>query len=292
MFQSIQDFLILNQQSLKLTLFSSLFSLLPILIWASIFLYKHNEKRELVVRTFALGGVMVLPFMLYRKLWDYFPSLSLENLLSNYSSEPIQILSFSLSISLAAAILFASLGCMEEFLKHKVASSISHHEINSIDDAIEFSIIAALGFSFAENTFYFIEVWKTMGPSMLYKVVIFRSLFSTFAHILFSSIYGYHFGLAVLANPILHNPKNHSLYKRMAFWVHKVFHIRTNIVFKDFQLIFGLVIASFFHGLYNILLETKNTIFLIPFLVFGFIYIMKLISDEKNQENLIKESKL
>jgi RsiW-degrading membrane proteinase PrsW (M82 family) len=261
-------------------------------MWAAIFLYKHNEKRELVIRTFAFGGVMVLPFMLYRKLWDYFPSLSLDNLISGYSSEPIQIFSFSLSISLAAAILFASLGCIEEFLKHKVASSISHHEINSIDDAIEFSIIAALGFSFAENTFYFIEVWKTMGPSMLYKVVVFRSLFSTFAHILFSSIYGYHFGLAVLASPILENPKDHSFYKRIAFWVHSIFHVRTNVVFKDFQLVFGLVIASFFHGLYNILLEMKNTIFLVPFLVFGFIYIMKLISDERNQKALLKEVKL
>ncbi len=282
MFQSIQEFFLINQEALKLTIFSSLFSLVPILIWATIFLYKHNEKRELVVRTFAFGGLMVLPFMLYRKLWDYFPFLNLDSLVASYSSEPIQILNFSLQISLATAVLFASLGCIEEFLKHKVASSIDHSEINCIDDAIEFSIIAALGFSFAENTFYFIEVWKSFGPSMLYKVVIFRSLFATFAHILFSSIYGYHFGLALFADPILKNPKEHSLYKRLSFWIHNFFHVRTNIVFKDFQMIFGLIIASFSHGFYNILLEMKNTIFLFPFLVLGFSYIMKLISDEKN----------
>jgi RsiW-degrading membrane proteinase PrsW (M82 family) len=223
--------------------------------------------------------------MLYRKLWDYFPAIHLDKLMTNYSSEPLQIFNVSLQISLSAAILFASLGCIEEFLKHKVASSVNHEEITSIDDAIEFSIIAALGFAFAENTFYFIEVWKTMGSDMLYRVVVFRSLFSTFAHILFSSIYGYHFGLALFANPILQNPKDHSLYKRASFWLHRKFHFRTNILFKDFQLFFGLAIASFFHGTYNILLQMKNTIFLVPFLIFGFLYVMKLISDEKNQKS-------
>lgn len=226
---------------------------------------------------------MVLPFMLYRKMWDYFPSLHLDKLMSNYTSKPIQIFNFSLQISLAAAILFASLGCLEEYLKHKVAISVDHKEINSIDDAIEFSILAALGFSFAENTFYFIEVWQSMGTDMLYRVVIFRSLFSTFAHILFSSIYGYHFGLALFADPILRNPKEHSLYKRMSFWIHNLFNLRTNVVFKDFQLFFGLIIASLSHAVYNILLEMKNTAFLIPFLVFGFLYVMKLISAEKNK---------
>lgn len=283
MFQSIQDFIISNKVPLKLSVFSSLFSLIPILIWAAIFLYKHNERRDLVIRTFSFGGLMVLPFMLYRKMWDYFPSLHLDKLMSNYTSEPIQIFNFSLQISLAAAILFASLGCLEEYLKHKVAISVDHKEINSIDDAIEFSILAALGFSFAENTFYFIEVWQSMGTDMLYRVVIFRSLFSTFAHILFSSIYGYHFGLALFADPILRNPKEHSLYKRMSFWIHNLFNLRTNVVFKDFQLFFGLIIASLSHAIYNILLEMKNTAFLIPFLVFGFLYVMKLISDEKNK---------
>ena len=274
------QFVTVNQEALKLTFLSAACSLVPILIWASVFLYKHNEKRELVVRTFAFGAFMVLPFILYRELWDVFPFLNIQTKITSISQNS----AFSLPLSLA--FLFASLGCIEEYFKHKVASSIDHVELNSIDDAIEFSILAALGFSFAENTFYFIQAWQTSGPDMFYKLVIFRSLFSTFAHILFSSIYGYHAGLALFANPILHNKKDHSLYKRMAYKLHNWVHIRADIIFKDFQRVFGLIIASVFHGAYNILLELGNTTFLIPFLIFGFLYTMKLISDEKNQQVL------
>lgn len=225
---------------------------------------------------------MVLPFIVYRKLWDFFPFLNVESAAHQLSSKPLSIFSISLNIPLGMAILFASLGCLEEYLKHRVATSIDKSEINSIDDAIEFSIIAALGFAFAENTFYFIQVWKSSGTDILFKLVIFRSLFSSFAHILFSSIYGYHFGLSLFSKPILEDTQNQSYYKRIVFWIHKKLKFRTDIIYKDFQLFIGLFLASVFHGLYNILLELHNTIFLVPFLAFGFLHIMKLISDERN----------
>lgn len=283
MFSYLQQFFSTNQEVLTLVLKSSTFSLVPILIWAAIFLYKHGEKREMVVKAFSLGAVLVIPFIFYRKLWDVFPILNVEQALKGLATESIQITQMSLSLPLSLAIMFATLGCLEEYLKHKAASKIDHAEINSIDDAIEFSIIAALGFAFAENTFYFIEIWQNAGPDLFYKLVVFRSIFSTFAHILFSSIYGYHFGLALFADPIIHNPENKSFYKKIIHWIHCKTNFRDDVIFKDYQLFLGLFTASVLHGLYNILLELRNTIFLVPFLILGFSYIMKLISDQKNQ---------
>lgn len=283
MFSYLQQFFIVNQDVLTLVLKSSVFSLVPILIWAAIFLYKHGEKRELVVKTFSIGALLVIPFIFYRRLWDVFPILNVEQALKGLATESLQITQMSLNLPISLAIMFATLGCLEEYLKHKAASRIEEVEINSIDDAIEFSIIAALGFSFAENTFYFIEIWQNAGPDLFYRLVVFRSLFSTFAHILFSSLYGYHFGLALFADPIIHDPKNKSFYKRIVHWIHTKTNFRDDVIFKDYQLFLGLFTASMLHGLYNILLELKNTLFLIPFLIFGFAHIMRLISDHKNQ---------
>lgn len=261
---------------------SALFSLVPILIWAAIFLYKHGEKKSMVFKAFAFGGIMVLPFIIYRRLWDYFPFLNIESAAHDLSSKPIAFLNINLAIPLGLAILLLSLGCLEEYLKHRVAKSIDRAEITSIDDAIEFSILAALGFAFAENTFYFIYAWKTSGTDILFKLVLFRSLFSTFAHVLCSTIYGYHFGLSLFAKPILLESKDEYLYKKIIRWIHKKLKLDTYIIYQDFQLFLGLFLASVLHGMYNILLELKNTVFLVPFLIFGFLYVMKLISDEKN----------
>ena len=285
----LTEFWLANQQSIKLALSSALFSLLPILIWAAIFLYKHGEKQAMVVKAFSFGGIMVLPFILYRKLWDFFPFLDINNIANELSSKPVTIFHISLSIPIGMAIMLLSLGALEEFLKHIVANSIDKAEITSIDDAIEFSILAALGFAFAENTFYFIHVWQNSGTDILFKLVLFRSLFSTFAHVLCSSIYGYHFGLSLLAKPILQESKDDYAYKKIIFWIHKKLKLETYIIYKDFQLFLGLFLASVLHGIYNILLELHNTVFLVPFLIIGFTYVMKLISDEKNLKDYVIE---
>ena len=175
-------------------------SLLPVIAWGSLFLYKHGEKRELVIKTFVFSAIAVIPLVFYRLIMGVIP----QNQINEYLQTIINFQLFESILPFNLLILFLTIGFVEEYLKHFVAAKVDQDEIDNIDDAIEFSIIAALGFSFAENTFYFIDVYQNLELAIFWKVVIFRSMFSTLAHIIFSSIYGYHYGLALFGKNIAH----------------------------------------------------------------------------------------
>ena len=61
-------------QAIQIAMLSCVLSLVPTLIWGSIFLYKHNEKRILLVKTYVYGACMVLPLILYRYSFQSFES--------------------------------------------------------------------------------------------------------------------------------------------------------------------------------------------------------------------------
>jgi RsiW-degrading membrane proteinase PrsW (M82 family) len=263
---------------------SIMLSLLPALIWAAIFLHKTHEKRYMLVRTFMLGAVMVIPLVIYRQLWDAFPSIDLVERLKplDYYAD------FAFNISLSVIALFVTIGVIEEVLKMLVVSKVDAKEIHSVSDAIEFSVVAALGFSFAENTFYFIEIYQNLGAEALLNVALFRSLFSMFAHILFSSVYGYHMGLAKFAGPIYQEMSNKSLVKKALRLVQKVTTFKASDVFEDQQKFVGLFYAASLHAIFNILLDIGNTMFLFPFLIIGVIHVSILLW---NKENHVEYSK-
>lgn len=250
-----------------------LLSSLPVLIWGAIFLYKSKEQRYMVVRTFMIGALMVVPLVLYRELWDLFPSISLvENL------KPLQNFGISFAgLTLNLLVLYASIGIVEEYLKHVVVKKVDKNEINSVRDSIEFSIIAALGFSFAENTFYFIQVYHSFGIDMLIQVFVFRSLFSTFAHVLFSAVYGYHFGLALFAKDIYRQKKANSFLYSIIYKFYSLLKMKKVDAFEDQHRFLGLFFAASLHAVFNLLLEAGITVFLVPFLVIGVIHVSYLI---------------
>ena len=167
--------------NLKLSILIGLINAVPILIWGSYFLHKHNEKRKWVLFSFSLGALSVVPLVFIRYFTDILPFLDLETTLqansflqANFLNIPISLISF-----------FIIIAAIEEYLKHKVADKVSKSEITSVDDAIEFSIMAALGFAFAENTFYLINIWKNLDIQTFTSVFVLRAVFSTFAHCLF-----------------------------------------------------------------------------------------------------------
>lgn len=270
---------------------SVILSLLPVFVWGMLFLYRHNEKRSTVVRTFMLGALMVIPLVIYRISWNFYPKISLVETLKPLENHSIIINIFnngSIVLPLSLLLLFLSIGIIEEFLKQRVTRSVDRKEIKTIDDAIEFSIIAALGFSFAENVFYFIDVWQSLGVDTLAKVFVFRSLFSTFAHILFSAIFGYHFGLALFAKSLYREQGHKARHKKAIGFIHRILRPKNSESFEDRQLFIGFFYAAILHAMFNILLELNYTQFLIPFLVFGLIHVLILIW---NRENHVEYSK-
>ncbi len=258
----------------------ALLSIVPILAWGSLFLYKHGEKRELVIKTFVFSAMAVIPLVFYRLLLGVIP----QNHINEYLQTIINFQLFESVLPINLLILFLTIGFVEEYLKHFVAAKVDKKEIDNIDDAIEFSIIAALGFSFAENTFYFIDVYQNLELAIFWKVVIFRSMFSTLAHIIFSSIYGYHYGLALFGKNIAHR-RDFSFVKSINRVLSKVFRISTIKIFINEQRFLGLFLAGIFHAAFNVFLELNQILLVLPILFLGLYYVLSLINKKQNHIN-------
>ena len=54
---------------------------------------------------------------------------------------------------------FIIVGMLEEFVKHLVLRFSDEDKITNVQDAVEFAIIAALGFAFIEHIVYFVNLF-------------------------------------------------------------------------------------------------------------------------------------
>lgn len=270
---------------------ATIMALIPALVWGAIFYKKQPEDRILVAYTFVLGALSVFPILLYKLVWTFIPWLDVLKFTSQFQDKTVPLGSF-VSIPLSIIVTFIIVGAIEEEMKHQVVKRTDQEAFRSVDDVLVFSIIAALGFSFTENIIYFYDIWNQRGADFLLIPFVFRSVFSTFAHILFSGIYGYYYGVAYFAKPILQEEirKNRAWIVRL---IHKIFHFKTETLFHEEKLLEGLLIAVGLHGVFNVFLEINWTFVMLPFLVFGYIFLSYLFIKKRNHKKydmfLIKE---
>lgn len=234
--------------------------------------------------TFAVGALAVFPILLYKHLWQYFPSINLLAYGKNFENDLVGISGFVM-IPLSVIIVFSIIGIIEEVMKQSVVHAVDDDHLRHIDDAIMFAILAALGFSFAENILYFYTIWSSQGPDHLLIPFLFRSVFSTFAHILFSSLFGYYYGVAHFAKPILQQElreNRHSFWD----WYHRVFKWKTENLFHEEKMLEGLSLAIFFHAVYNIFLEMNWTFIMVPYLVLGYLFVSHLFKMKENHKRM------
>lgn len=271
--------------NLSLSLLIALINAVPILVWGGYFLHKHNEKRKWVLFSFSLGALSVIPLVFLRYFTDLLPFLDFEKSLQANSFLKTSILNIPLSLIL----FFVIIAMIEEYFKHKVADKVSKQEITSIDDAIEFSIMAALGFAFAENTFYLINIWKNLDLQTFTSVYLLRSVFSTFAHCLFSTVYGYYFGIALFSNRLLYDEKYHpwSITKLLKKVHVKGQHSFLSKIFAAESQFIGLFYATSLHAIFNLLLEFQFTLFLAPFFIFGLAFVKKIIESKETLKEMV-----
>ncbi len=264
-------------------LLSVLLASVPAFIWARIFYKKDEVSKPKAIQTFVLGIAAVLPILLYKWSWRYLPEINIFNYTTNLTADIFAITSL-LTLPVGSVVAFMFVGVIEEYMKHIVVVKADRGFFRNIDDAIEFSIIAALGFAFLENILYFYYIWQFQDAQIIMLSFIFRALFSTFAHVLFSGVYGYYYGLAYFAEPVWaeeHRKKRHPFIN----FLYTVFHFKKHRVFAQEKISEGLMFAVCLHALFNILLELGITSFMVPFLFFGYTYLDYLF---KKKENLKK----
>lgn len=252
--------------------------------WGYIFLKKQPEERRATMITFGIGALAVFPILLYKFLWKYFPNINVLAYAKNFENDLIGISGFAM-IPISVIITFMFVGVIEEIMKQSAVHAVDDKRIRHVDDAIMFSILAALGFSFTENILYFYNIWNTQGAENLLVPFLFRALFSTFAHILFSAIFGYYYGLAHFAKPLLQKELRDN---RHTFWdwYHRVFRFKTLELFHEEKMFEGLTLAVSLHAIYNIFLEMNWTFIMVPYLVIGFLFVSHLLKMKKNQQRL------
>lgn len=262
---------------------SILLASIPAFIWGHIFYKKNPESKSLVALTFTIGALAVFPILIYKFLWQFFPWINAFRLADNYQNDFIGLTNLTL-LPLSVIITFMIVGVIEELMKLLSVKLIDDNAFKTIDDAIEFFIIAALGFSFTENILYFFNIWLTHGPSALFLPFLFRSSFSTLAHLIFSGILGYYYGIARFATPIFQEEirKNrHKIIQKL----HDFLSIRRDRLFSQEHMLEGLLISIGLHAIFNILLEVNWTFLIIPFLVGGYLALSYLFVKKENHKN-------
>lgn len=260
-------------------LVSMLMASLPAVVWGYIFYKKDPVYAPKAIQTFLLGMSSVLPILLYKWSWDYLPYINIFNYTDAFQNDLIS--SSLLYLPLGSVFAFMFVGVIEEYMKHIVVKKADRGFFRNIDDAIEFSIIAALGFAFIENILYFYYIWEYNNTQVLLVSFIFRSIFSTFAHILFSGIYGYYYGIAYFADPIWAEEQRKSRHPITNF-LHTMLHMKSNRVFCHEMATKGLLMAVLLHAFFNIMLEINITFFMIPFLTLGYMYLSHLFKKKEN----------
>lgn len=261
---------------------SIILALIPALIWSYIFNKKQPEKKSVTINVFIIGALSVLPILFYRYLWNYFPWINAFQYTEQFNDTIINIASL-VSIPLSVIFTFMLVGIIEEVAKHYCVRGIDHKLFHHIDDVIEFSIIAALGFSFTENILYFQSIWEAKGLENLLKPFLFRSTFSTFAHVMFSGMFGYYYGMAIFAKPILQEDIKQRR-GHLARWFYRVFHWHTASVFSKEKVLKGLLVATLLHAGFNILLELNLVFLTVPYLVAGYLMLSYLFDKKENHK--------
>lgn len=277
---------IIQLTKLTIIILSVILAFIPVFLWGYHFLQKHKELRKLVVITFVSGALAVTPLLLYKYLWDFFPWINAFVWTRNLSVDFLGLSSLML-IPIPIIMTFLLVGVIEEISKIYTVKLVDKDRIRSIDDAIEFAIIAGLGFAFVENSIYFYNILTSRGFEEFVFPFVFRSLFSTFAHVMFSGIFGYFYGVAHFAQPILQKEireNRHPIIK----WLHKVSHFKKETLFHEEKILEGLIAAVLLHAVFNIFLEMEWIFLIAPFLLGGYLILDYLLSQKENMKNYKK----
>jgi len=193
------------------------------------------------------------------------------------------VVAFAGTLSLHERVwLFMLVGMLEEFTKHLVLRFADEEKIHSVGEAIQFSIIVALGFAFVENIQYFSQVGSLSlfsWPQFLLLVVL-RSVIAIGAHVSFSAILGYYYGVAKFASDIYQQEvleSRHPLLEKL----HQFIHLKGSVLFHEQKMMEGVILAMVLHGIYNSLLEFGYLSVALPF-IFGLLLIVTVLLHKKS----------
>lgn len=248
---------------------SSVLAIIPVVIWLRV-IAREGEDKSLYIKTFLIGTFSVVPPFILLILFERNPDLDFYAKIQDRVQDAALIAIYT---NVIVAII-------EELAKNAIVRFIDrrHPEfIQTIGSALKLSICAGLGFSFAENIFYFYNIWVNYGFADLFSAFIFRSLFTMMGHMIFSGIFGYYFGLGKFSADLT----------EMARWEGKGFMITRllsrltgKMMFEVYRMqknLTGLFLALILHASFNASLDLQHKLPSILIIVISAAYIAYLL---------------
>lgn len=245
---------------------SIVMALLPVLIWLKFISKRSRHEKRALTLVFLMGTLSVVPILGLQYLWGEIPALNVIDLIeTSFENQNLMYL-----------VLFMWVGVSEEFAKNLIVRSVDSNyiEIQTLNDAVRFSILAGLGFAFAENIIYFVNIWQHYGLAQLFVPFIFRSGFTAAGHMMFSGIYGYFYGLSKFSKPLLEEKRVTG--KTIPF-IGKLLGEGSATLYSKNLLLKGLLWSMLIHAVFNFLLQLNLVLPVVMITVTGFAFIIYLM---------------
>lgn len=242
---------------------------IPVGVWIYFIFSEKIKSKKTVVLVFLLGCLTAPALLGIQYLWDIFPEFNIQAFIENSINDQN-------GMFIASFILF---GAMEEIIKMLVIIQVDKRTllINTFNDAIRYSIASALGFSFIENIYYLYQFYPNIGTGELIGMYIFRSVFTTAAHMIFSGIFGYFYGTSKFSIDLRKQEEITGKRNYFTEIIAKIFNLPKSQAAQQKILLQGLFIAVSLHAMHNYLLQFNKTMPVMIFDVVGYLYLQYLL---------------
>jgi len=268
-------------QEIFATLLAALIAAIPAAIWCIFFLRYHWKRLSVVLLTFFAGMLSTAPILFY----DYVVRQGFELHFFLFRITPASFMQSSrtfvsesltgqtgvISASVAVTVVsFALVGIIEEWSKHWVTKKSDPAYFSSVNDVMQLSIIAAIGFAFAENIVnpnYFLAfvtryLVQPIHPdwSMFLGSIFGRSIITNMVHITSSGVLGYFYGLAFFAKPALEDDRAHGKKHRLVVFLSQLTGVSRIELYRHAAMAQGLTIAMALHSAFDIAVSLPETL--------------------------------
>jgi RsiW-degrading membrane proteinase PrsW (M82 family) len=187
-----------------------------------------------------------------------------------------KFLSIPIIGTVLGTILF--LAIIEEYIKHLMVRITDDKKLKDIDDAITLSIVVGLAFAFLETIIYSLAVGDI-------GIIFYRAMISIPIHIVASGIFGYYYGLAHFAKPIVQLEGGDKTYRKK--WLPKILSLKKSTLYHEEKMVEGIFFATLFHAAMNLLFELSLGFLAVPFIVLGVVMIFKMYNFGQAEDRLI-----
>ena len=185
---------------------------------------------------------------------------------------------FGLSV---VAVSLKYMAFAEEYSKHLIVRFTDDDSIQSIDDAIEFSIIVGLAFAFAENVLLYFPRLLVEGDV---PTLLLRSVLTVLMHAVASGIFGYFYGLAHFSAEEVR--RGHGGRGPAYRLLHRVFLFRRERLYHEAKMFEGLVLAGAYHATFNIAASQGRISVMLVLVAGGCAFLYYLLGLKSNREKI------